>query len=74
MQVYEPCWYDLHECYCDSDHVLCVDHPDIFYYTNQGEAVVIDGVDDAAEMLTTREAFSLLGQFLVLMCKINVFL
>ncbi|KAK2184041.1 hypothetical protein NP493_284g03000 [Ridgeia piscesae] len=39
---------------------LKLNHPDIFYYTNQGEAVVIDGVDDAAEMLNTREAFSLL--------------
>ena len=41
------------------------DHPDVFYYTNQGEAVVIDGVDDAAEMTNTREAFSLLGKFYV---------
>ena len=45
--------------------VHCVylsDHPDIFYYTNQGEAPYIDGVDDAEDLIQTREAFTLLGQ------------
>ncbi|CAN9499418.1 unnamed protein product [Ophioblennius macclurei] len=32
-----------------------------FHYTNQGQSPVIDGVDDAKEMCSTRKAFSLLG-------------
>lgn len=38
------------------------DNPDIFFYTNQGEAPLIDGVDDAEEFMNTREAMSLLGE------------
>ncbi|XP_061077143.1 unconventional myosin-Va isoform X3 [Conger conger] len=34
---------------------------DDFHYTNQGQSPVIDGVDDAAELSTSRQAFSLLG-------------
>ncbi|XP_041651873.1 unconventional myosin-Va-like [Cheilinus undulatus] len=34
---------------------------DDFNYTNQGQSPVIDGVDDAKEMCSTRKAFSLLG-------------
>ncbi|XP_072574058.1 unconventional myosin-Va isoform X3 [Paramormyrops kingsleyae] len=34
---------------------------DNFHYTNQGRNLIIDGVEDAKEMLTTRNAFSLLG-------------
>lgn len=33
-----------------------------FHYTKQGRNPVIDGVDDAKEMSTTRNAFTLLGQ------------
>ncbi|KAK3095804.1 hypothetical protein FSP39_019412 [Pinctada imbricata] len=36
-------------------------HPDEFVYTSHGEAPEIDGVDDAEDLLSTREAFSLLG-------------
>nr|XP_015198449.1 PREDICTED: unconventional myosin-Va isoform X3 [Lepisosteus oculatus] len=32
-----------------------------FHCTNQGRSPVIDGVDDAKEMVTTRQAFTLLG-------------
>ncbi|XP_052007771.1 unconventional myosin-Va-like [Xyrauchen texanus] len=32
-----------------------------FHYTKQGRSPVIDGVDDAKELLTTRNAFTLLG-------------
>jgi myosin-5 len=39
----------------------CADHPDIFYFTNQGEAPVIPGVDDLEDLASTREAFTLLG-------------
>lgn len=45
---------------------LCVCFPtgkaDDFHYTKQGRNPVIDGVDDAKEMSTTRNAFTLLGQ------------
>ncbi|TKS73569.1 Unconventional myosin-Va [Collichthys lucidus] len=34
---------------------------DDFHCTNQGQSPVIDGVDDAKEMCSTRSAFSLLG-------------
>ncbi|XP_034540963.1 unconventional myosin-Va-like isoform X2 [Notolabrus celidotus] len=34
---------------------------DDFNYTNQGQSRVIDGVNDAKEMFSTRKAFSLLG-------------
>ena len=37
---------------------------DTYYYTNQGAAPVIDGVDDAEELMNTREAFSLLGKLI----------
>ena len=33
----------------------------MYFYLNQGEAPYIDGVDDAEDFATTREAFSLLG-------------
>jgi myosin-5 len=38
-----------------------LDHPSVFYYTNQGEAPVINGVDDAEDFVSTVEALSLLG-------------
>ena len=38
------------------------DNPDIFLYTNQGEDPLIDGVDDAEELMATREAMTLLGR------------
>uniref|UniRef100_A0A8C2DDW8 Myosin VAa n=1 Tax=Cyprinus carpio TaxID=7962 RepID=A0A8C2DDW8_CYPCA len=45
---------------------LCVCSPtgkaNDFHYTKQGRNPVIDGVDDAKEMSTTRNAFTLLGQ------------
>ena len=34
---------------------------DDFFYISQGAAPVIDDVDDAANLVETREAFSLLG-------------
>lgn len=37
------------------------DHPDVFLFTNQGEAPVIESVDDLDELAATREAFTLLG-------------
>lgn len=40
---------------------LKLNHPDIFYFTNQGEAPVIPGVDDLEDLASTREAFTLLG-------------
>ncbi|XP_041459898.1 unconventional myosin-Va-like isoform X4 [Lytechinus variegatus] len=36
-------------------------HPDEFYYTSQGEAPTVDGIDDKANLEETREAFKLLG-------------
>ena len=33
-----------------------------FHCTNQGQSPVIDGVDDAKEMVNTRRAFSILGE------------
>uniref|UniRef100_A0A8C1VJL3 Myosin VAa n=1 Tax=Cyprinus carpio TaxID=7962 RepID=A0A8C1VJL3_CYPCA len=36
-------------------------HADDFHYTKQGRNPVIDGIDDAKEMSTTRNAFTLLG-------------
>ena len=38
-----------------------LDHPDSFFYLNQGESPDIDGVDDLKEFLVTQEAFRLLG-------------
>lgn len=35
---------------------------DHFHYTKQGRNPVIDGIDDAKEMSTTKNAFTLLGQ------------
>ena len=40
------------------------DHPDVFFYTNQGNAPFIIGVDDGENLLETREAFSLLGEII----------
>ena len=40
---------------------IFTDHADTFMYTNQGEAPVIDGVNDAEDLEETREAFTLLG-------------
>lgn len=54
---------------------------DDFHYTKQGRNPVIDGIDDAKEMSTTRNAFTLLGQtesskisqvVESLMCKITI--
>ena len=39
------------------------DNADTFLYTNQGEAPVIDGVNDAEDLEETREAFTLLGGY-----------
>ena len=38
------------------------DHPGVFYYTNQGQDPYIEGVDDAQEFASTREAFTMLGE------------
>uniref|UniRef100_A0AAR2K260 Unconventional myosin-Va n=1 Tax=Pygocentrus nattereri TaxID=42514 RepID=A0AAR2K260_PYGNA len=51
---------------CASSHVpefkaLKLGSADVFHYTKQGRNPVIDGVDDAKEMSTTRNAFTLLG-------------
>ncbi|XP_073706088.1 unconventional myosin-Va [Garra rufa] len=51
---------------CASAHLpefkaLKLGKADGFYYTKQGRNPVIDGIDDAKEMSTTRNAFSLLG-------------
>ena len=40
---------------------LKLDHPDEFYYLNQGQAPDIDGVDDMKEFKITQDAFNLLG-------------
>uniref|UniRef100_A0A672NZC4 Myosin VA n=1 Tax=Sinocyclocheilus grahami TaxID=75366 RepID=A0A672NZC4_SINGR len=44
-------------CLCAYGHLTADD----FHYTKQGRNPVIDGVDDAKEMSTTRNAFTLLG-------------
>ena len=56
------------ECAPVETSVLCLltDHPDTFLYTNQGEAPVIDGVNDAEDLGETREAFTLLGEYFTL--------
>ncbi|MCJ8733035.1 hypothetical protein PDJAM_G00218360 [Pangasius djambal] len=51
---------------CASSHLpefktLKLSSANEFHYTKQGRNPVIDGVDDAKEMLTTRNAFTLLG-------------
>ncbi|ELT88116.1 hypothetical protein CAPTEDRAFT_225225 [Capitella teleta] len=48
---------------CDTPQYqfLKLNHPSVFYYTNQGEDPVIDGVDDAEDFVSTVDAFSLLG-------------
>ncbi|KAM9481121.1 unconventional myosin-Va isoform 3-T3 [Clarias gariepinus] len=51
---------------CASSHlpefkILKLSRASEFHYTMQGRNPVIDGVDDAKEMSTTRNAFSLLG-------------
>ena len=38
------------------------DHPDVFYYTNQGEAVEIDEVNDFEVFAETKAAFTLCGE------------
>jgi len=40
---------------------LQLNDPEIFMFTNQGEAPYIDGVDDLEELASTRQAFTLLG-------------
>uniref|UniRef100_A0A0K2VG83 Myosin 5 [Tribolium castaneum] n=1 Tax=Lepeophtheirus salmonis TaxID=72036 RepID=A0A0K2VG83_LEPSM len=40
---------------------LSLEHPDDFFYLNQGSSPEIDGVDDLKEFMNTREAFHLLG-------------
>ena len=37
--------------------------PEDFYYTSHGMAPEIDGVDDAEDMLSAREALSMLGNY-----------
>lgn len=41
---------------------VLVGHPDEFYYTSQGEAPTVDGIDDRANLVETKEAFKLLGK------------
>lgn len=36
--------------------------PDDFYYTSHGMAPEIDGVDDAEDMLSARDALTMLGK------------
>ena len=40
---------------------MYLEHPDEFYYTQQGEAPVIQGFDDCACFQETSDAMSLLG-------------
>lgn len=47
----------INECVCSP-----TGKADDFHYTKQGRNPVIDGVDDAKEMSSTRNAFILLGQ------------
>lgn len=42
--------------------IVLVGHPDEFYYTSQGEAPTVDGIDDRANLVETKEAFKLLGK------------
>lgn len=48
--------------------LLCEGCADDFLCTNQGQSRIIDGVDDAKEMCSTRKAFSLLGDC----CRLQV--
>lgn len=54
-------------CVIDLD-LSSVGSADDFHYTNQGRNPVIDGVDDAKEMSSTRHAFTLLGKVVHQIC------
>ncbi|XP_036432367.1 LOW QUALITY PROTEIN: unconventional myosin-Va [Colossoma macropomum] len=66
FQASEERNYHIFYQLCASTHLpefkaLQLGSTDEFHYTNQGKSPVIDEVDDAQEMQTTRRAFSLLG-------------
>ncbi|KAI4903112.1 hypothetical protein NFI96_015689, partial [Prochilodus magdalenae] len=66
FQASEERNYHIFYQLCASAHLpefkaLQLGSADEFHCTNQGENPVIDGVDDAQEMQTTRRAFTLLG-------------
>ncbi|XP_061452039.1 unconventional myosin-Va isoform X4 [Rhineura floridana] len=50
---------------------LRLDNADYFHYTKQGGSPVIDGIDDAKEMMNTRRACMLLG--IVDSCQMGIF-
>ncbi|XP_071511300.1 unconventional myosin-Va-like, partial [Diadema antillarum] len=55
-------FYQLCAC-CDRPELkdLALGDPDEFFYTSQGEAPVVDGIDDKKNFEETKEAFRLLG-------------
>uniref|UniRef100_A0AAR2J185 Myosin VAb n=1 Tax=Pygocentrus nattereri TaxID=42514 RepID=A0AAR2J185_PYGNA len=66
FQASEERNYHIFYQLCASTHLpefkaLQLGSTDEFHYTNQGTSPIIDEVDDAQEMQTTRRAFSLLG-------------
>ncbi|KAM9352451.1 unconventional myosin-Va-like [Symphorus nematophorus] len=66
FQTYEERNYHIFYQLCASSHLpefkaFKLGCADDFHCTNQGQSPVIDGVDDAKEMCSTRKAFSMLG-------------
>ncbi|XP_033823804.1 unconventional myosin-Va-like [Periophthalmus magnuspinnatus] len=66
FQAQEERNYHIFYQLCASSHLpefknFKLGDADDFHYTNQGQNPVIQGVDDAKEMLNTRKAFLLLG-------------
>uniref|UniRef100_A0A673WJB8 Unconventional myosin-Va-like n=1 Tax=Salmo trutta TaxID=8032 RepID=A0A673WJB8_SALTR len=66
FQATEERNYHIFYQLCASSHLpefktLQLGNADDFHCTNQGDSPVIEGVDDAKEMCSTRKAFSLLG-------------
>uniref|UniRef100_A0A7N6FEG4 Myosin VAb n=1 Tax=Anabas testudineus TaxID=64144 RepID=A0A7N6FEG4_ANATE len=66
FQTYRERNYHIFYQLCASSHLpefkaFKLGCADDFYYTNQGQNPIINGVDDAKEMRNTRKAFSLLG-------------
>lgn len=47
-------------------YIICtfIGHPNTYIYTSQGDSPDVEGVDDAYELETTREAFLLLGMWI----------
>lgn len=43
--------------------IIITGNANYFHYTKQGGSPVIDGVDDAKEMMNTRQACTLLGNW-----------